>query len=910
MSEMIPKELIPKVELTRRQFLKASAATAAVAAVGERLFDEGKKTALGEAMPAQKNGSEWVYSWCRQCALPPCGIRVRVKDGVAVQIEGDVNCPTNQGALCSRGNATLMSVYNPYRIKSPLKRTNPKKGLDEDPGWVEITWDEALDAIEQELRRVREDDPHKFIWNNGFARSGSMLEGMEFCEAFGTPNYIEVDGPNCSVHFGSSLLLGNFTGPGFDSDYTKYLIFVGQGSAASQGYADSSSGFANAVARGMKVVSVDPHANIESSKGEWVPIRPGTDLAFVLALQHVILYELNRFDVVFIKRRTNGPYLIGPDGHYVRDAATNKPLMWDPEEGKAKVFDDPSFVDYALEGEFEVNGVKCRPGFQIYKETMAAYTPEWAEEKTTIPAATIRRLAREFVDNAQIGSTIMIEGTEFPYRPVCLESGRGSITHYYGGVYHCAAIMVNMLVGALDVPGGGSGSVGPAHKSTPIPMALAPDEDGVVRPKVEAVPRKFVYPPERVDGKTYFPYSHDNPHVTFHAILHPEEHALPYEPEVLFVWGGNAVLRMYEPQYVIDAMRKFRFIFALSHTIDEPTLMADIVLPEAGGLERYAAGNRGAVTNTPEGPKNAVFTLVAQQVIDRVYDSRQPDEVFIELARRLDILFGENGVNALLNSNAFAPYRVTEPYFLDLNKVYTPKELVQLMLNGNTGGTADVDDLRHKSSFAINKMLPVKSTYPYGGFPMGQTRYAIYMDHLLRMGEELKANLEAAGAEPPGWSIDAIASYYVPVPRWIDPPREFPAEFDVKAVNWKTAQFSFGVGGSAENPWLHDAATHDPYLHFVCLNRKTAESRGLRDGDEVWVESAYGGKIKGTVRLTEGLHPEVVGIAGLFGHSSKQMNPVALRGLHFNSLMSREPRDVDPISAGFNGAPAVKVYKA
>src|SRR5690606_14048968 len=57
MSEMIPKELIPKVELTRRQFLKASAATAAVAAVGERLFDEGKKTALGEAMPAQKNGS-------------------------------------------------------------------------------------------------------------------------------------------------------------------------------------------------------------------------------------------------------------------------------------------------------------------------------------------------------------------------------------------------------------------------------------------------------------------------------------------------------------------------------------------------------------------------------------------------------------------------------------------------------------------------------------------------------------------------------------------------------------------------------------------------------------------------------------------------------------------------------------
>ena len=91
MSEMIPKELIPKVELTRRQFLKAWAATAAVAAVGERLFDEGKKTGWAPCQPKER--FKWVYSWCRQCALPPW-VFVRVKDGVAVQIEGDVNCPT------------------------------------------------------------------------------------------------------------------------------------------------------------------------------------------------------------------------------------------------------------------------------------------------------------------------------------------------------------------------------------------------------------------------------------------------------------------------------------------------------------------------------------------------------------------------------------------------------------------------------------------------------------------------------------------------------------------------------------------------------------------------------------------------------------------------------------------------
>ncbi len=93
------------------------------------------------------------------------------------------------------------------------------------------------------------------------------------------------------------------------------------------------------------------------------------------------------------------------------------------------------------------------------------------------------------------------------------------------------------------------------------------------------------------------------------------------------------------------------------------------------------------------------------------------------------------------------------------------------------------------------------------------------------------------------------------------------------------------------------------------MNPKTAEDRGLEDGDAVWVESAYGGKIEGTLKFSEAFHPEVVGIAGLFGHQSPDMNPLALKGLHFNSLMSSEPDDIDPVSAGFNGAPNVKVYK-
>ncbi len=251
-----------------------------------------------------------------------------------------------------------------------------------------------------------------------------------------------------------------------------------------------------------------------------------------------------------------------------------------------------------LTGTFEIQGVLYHPAFQLYMQGIKTYTPEWAQEITTIPAPTIRRLATEFANTASIGSTVVIDGTPMPLRPVCIQGGRGAITQFNGGHLHCAIIIVNMLVGALDVPGGGRGELGPQHKCTPIPMALKPDADGTVAPKVEAVPRAFEWPPSRLDGKTFFPYSHDNPHIVMDAILDPAKYKLDYTPEVMLAWGGNMVLRVYQQEKAIEALKKFKFIFALSYSIDEPALMADIVLPESGGLERIAAGSRGAMYQT------------------------------------------------------------------------------------------------------------------------------------------------------------------------------------------------------------------------------------------------------------------------------------------------------------------------
>ena len=151
-----------------------------------------------------------------------------------------------------------------------------------------------------------------------------------------------------------------------DYNYCNYLITMGSSMGANWATAGGPvRGVMGAIERGMKAIVVDPRAGIEASMGEWVPIRPGSELAFELALLNVMIYEIGlaRLDVPFLKRRSNAPYLVGAGERFYRDPATKKPMIWDPTDSKAKVFDDPSIKDYALEGEFQVGGQTVQPGF-------------------------------------------------------------------------------------------------------------------------------------------------------------------------------------------------------------------------------------------------------------------------------------------------------------------------------------------------------------------------------------------------------------------------------------------------------------------------------------------------------------------------------------------------------------------
>ena len=104
----------------------------------------------------------WIPTACDMC-YNGCTVKVHRVDGVAVKVEGIPEAGPNHGMTCAKGLSALMNVYSPNRIQHPMVRTNPEKGLDVDPGWKEISWDEALDLMARKLKKAMDKDPRGIL---------------------------------------------------------------------------------------------------------------------------------------------------------------------------------------------------------------------------------------------------------------------------------------------------------------------------------------------------------------------------------------------------------------------------------------------------------------------------------------------------------------------------------------------------------------------------------------------------------------------------------------------------------------------------------------------------------------------------------------------------------------------------
>jgi molybdopterin-containing oxidoreductase family molybdopterin binding subunit len=399
----------------------------------------------------------WIPTVCEMC-LGNCGILVHRVNGEVVGIRGNPDNQTSLGRICSKAFSSLLMLKDPNRVNTPLKRTNPIKGIGIDPEWVEITWDEALNVIVQRLKQIRSEDPRKLLYtcNNTALEASDVL--VAFGKAFGSPNlFTGGSGPCGDAQHLSACQRYACVSVHPDYNYCNYFLNFGCGEGVGTYFVPTGMAqrFADARIKGMKTVVIDPVFSTAAAKAdEWIPIRPGTDALFALAMLNVLLNELRICDIAHIKTWTNGPYLVNEEGYYIRDGETQKPLVWDPKDRKGKTFDDPTIRDYALEGEYSFEGVDGKPAFSLLREHLKKYTPEQASEITTVPAKTIRRIATEFGKAAAIGSTVEIDGYILPHRPVATAYYKGPETHL-NGFANCTAIeLLTEVVGARGVPGG------------------------------------------------------------------------------------------------------------------------------------------------------------------------------------------------------------------------------------------------------------------------------------------------------------------------------------------------------------------------------------------------------------------------------------------------------------------------
>ncbi|MDP6173639.1 MAG: molybdopterin-dependent oxidoreductase [Rhodospirillales bacterium] len=688
-----------------------------------------------------------------------------------------------------------------------------------------------------------------------------------------------------------------------DFNMCNYAIYFGASKGHSAGHASCSNmGLAaEARARGMKMVVVDPFCHFAAAKANrWVPIRVGTDAALALAMANFLVNELGTVDEHYLKSKTNAPYLIGPDKHYVRDPDSGKPLVWDDGAGAAAAFDDCRPEAMALTGSFEVNGTPCRPSFALLKEHLKQFTPERGEEVSTVPAADIRSLARDFAAEARIGSTIVIDGVEIPYRPAAAIAFRGSQGHV-NSVYNFLAIdLLNHLVGSADMAGGCLGFNPACHgyaETGKLRYAPSPDADGLMitgswMSGHDPYPTHKPKAPNRLGLQDLFSmaqsspylYSSDNEEVW-------EKLNMPYRIEMAINAGANLIMSVGNKEAAATALAKIGYMVSFDLFLTETSAFCDIVLPDCDHLQSLdSRSNFPFIFSLPGGMGEWCWPI-RQPATEPVGGQRQYAEMLMELAHRA-------GFGGDYNMAYNAALGLEGTSRLKAEKRYTYEQICDADLK-NTFGEA-----KGLEWFKENGILkwPKKPEEVYWRHFI-DVRVPIYWEWMPKLYEDKMAVLGPAGLSLP-------REYFDPLPDWLPcNSHECDKEdFDFYAFYYRDVIHSNSL--TMENAWLDETAQMDPFSYNIAINREVGEGKGFSSGDLVWVENEGGRKVKGKLRLTDAIHPEGLGIGACAGHWVDKMPVAKGKGVFFNDLLESDMEHSSPANLSLDICVKVKIRKA
>lgn len=849
--------MVLDLKMNRRSFLKITG-VAGAATLG---LDFGGPIikALAQGTDAVRD-EKWVSSVCIQCPAG-CGTKVRVVNGKAVKIEGNLEHPYSNGKLCPKGYAGLQFLYDVDRVKSPLKRTNPNKGPNEDPKFMEVSWDEALNDIAARLNQIRnEGKSHTVAFLSGRNRGRAGNVWGTFTKLYGTPNNLGHSSICADASKKARLCMdGTDDYCAYDWDNCNYVLNFGGATLEAWRPTNLMLQKWAHMRRGRPVrakqVMVDTRFSTTAIKAdEWLPVKPGTDGALALGIAHVILTE----------------------------------GLW-----------DRSFA-----GDFKEKGKKFNAGKTVAKEdfeeiwtsglidwwnnVLKDFDANRASDITGIPAERIIRIAKEFATT----------------KPAIAAGERGAGAHTNGTYNHMAIHSLNALSGSMFAQGGVMYQMGVPYAS------LSLKDDDYMDDIAKKVDKDFkAHKLERMDEAK----SDEWPLASNVYQNIPDNHikGQTYKLSVLFTYYTNPLFSMPNPQRAREAFKDV-FIVETSSYLSETALYADYILPDNYYLERWQDDTVYASTGYP-------VTGLRVPAVQPIYNTRNSMEVIIDLGKRMGGKMGEyftslgsfdnmlhgiakgfektpgdNGVNSF-DSWAEKGAWYKKPYLyrfsngkfyewdgIGYNKEMTKKEEVK----------KEIKDSKEVETKVItdpvkDKLLKTKS----GKFEFRSSKLEGFTDNQKNI---LKSELK---------SPELFAYPHYEEPHFAGKDEGFPLHMSSPKM------ITHAEGRGANVQWLQERfgiVVGRGWTNWVELNTDKAEELGIKNGDEVWVESPIG-KVRVMAVINPGNPPWMVVFPFEHGHWNYGRYAKGL-GANPNEIMANLSAVISAQSC--TNATMVKVYKA
>jgi anaerobic selenocysteine-containing dehydrogenase len=832
---------------------------------------------------SEKVSDEVRKTTCYMCACR-CGIDVHLKDGKIRYIEGNRDHPVNKGVLCAKGSAGIMQHYAPARLSSPMLRTGPR-GSGE---FKNISWEEALSLATEWLGEVRAKDPKKLAFFTGRDQSQSLTSF--WAQQYGTPNYA-AHGGFCSVNMAAAgiMTIGGAFWEFGAPDWDRTKLFVMFGVAEDHDSNPIKMGISKVKKRGARFVSVNPvRTGYSAVADSWIGVRPGTDGLLILAVVHELL-KARKIDIDYLVRYSNAPWLVidapgtADHGLFARDK-DGKTLVYETVTERA-VPAGTKGARPALSGRYTLeDGRKVVPSFELLANEYLdpRHAADAVADTIGISTSTIRGLAAEIarvafeeaIEIDQPWTDIYGERHQtFVGRPVSFHAMRGISAHSNGFQTARALHMLQVLIGAVDCPGGfrfeppypkalqahprphgraehfGSNQPlsGP-HLGFPLgPEDLLIDDDGN---------------PSRIDKA----FSWDAP-VSAHGLMHmviANAHAGdPYSVDVMFLYMANmawnssmntaGTIKMLEDKDEATGEYRIPKIIYSDAYSSEMVAYADLILPDTTYLERHDCIS---LLDRPISEPDAVNDAIRWPVVEPDRDVRAFQSVLIDLGSRLKLpAFTDNRGKAIYRD--YADYIVRHERRPGIGPLAGFRGTDGERAGRGATNPQQIDRYIENGSF-FSAHIPLEAQFY-------KHANAAYQDFAVKMGffdtpqpvtfqlwsEELqKFRLSAEGLREPiapeAYRARMLAAF-TPLPQWYEPLEEQAVsdeEFPYHAITQRPMAMYHSWGSM--NAWLRQIYTEN----YLYVPGAICDRHGLKDGDWAWLTSHHG-RIKVPVRRTD-----------------------------------------------------------